>query len=49
MTAAKRLIFMTLEDETGKANIIVMPDFYEKNRAVVSYESGLDCEQECKA
>jgi error-prone DNA polymerase len=35
---AKGLIFMTLEDETGNANIIVTPDFYEKNRAVVSYE-----------
>jgi len=35
---AKGLIFMTLEDETGNANVIVMPDFYEKNRAVVSYE-----------
>jgi error-prone DNA polymerase len=27
-----------LEDETGNANIIVMPDFYEKNRAAVLYE-----------
>jgi error-prone DNA polymerase len=34
---AKGLIFMTLEDETGHANVIVMPDFYERNRrAVVS-------------
>jgi error-prone DNA polymerase len=35
---------MTLEDETGNANIIVMPDFYEmpgfyeKNRIAVLYE-----------
>jgi error-prone DNA polymerase len=35
---AKGLIFMTLEDETGNANIVVMPDFYEKNRAAVLYE-----------
>lgn len=35
---ANGLIFMTLEDETGNANVIVMPDFYEKNRAVVLYE-----------
>jgi error-prone DNA polymerase len=32
---AKGLIFMTLEDETGHANVIVMPDFYEKNRRTV--------------
>jgi error-prone DNA polymerase len=35
---AKGLIFMTLEDETGNANVIVMPDFYEKNRAAVLHE-----------
>ena len=35
---ANGLIFMTLEDETGNANVIVMPDFYEKNRAAVLYE-----------
>src|SRR5579859_1867059 len=35
---AKGLIFMTLEDETGNANVIVMPDFYEENRAAVLYE-----------
>ena len=35
---ANGLIFMTLEDETGNANIIVMPDFYEKNRTAVLYE-----------
>jgi error-prone DNA polymerase len=35
---AKGLIFMTLEDETGNANIVVMPDFYEKNRTAVLYE-----------
>jgi error-prone DNA polymerase len=35
---AKGLIFMTLEDETGNANVIVMPDFYEQNRVAVLYE-----------
>ena len=35
---AKGLIFMTLEDETGNSNVIITPDFYEKNRANVLYE-----------
>jgi error-prone DNA polymerase len=35
---AKGLIFMTLEDETGTARVIVKPDFYENNRAAVLYE-----------
>ncbi len=35
---AKGLIFMTLEDETGTARVIVKPDFYEKNRVTVLYE-----------
>jgi error-prone DNA polymerase len=35
---AKGLIFMTLEDETGTARVIVKPDFYERNRAAVLYE-----------
>jgi error-prone DNA polymerase len=35
---AKGLIFMTLEDETGTARVIVKPDFYEKNRAAVLHE-----------
>jgi error-prone DNA polymerase len=29
---AKGFVFLTLEDETGVANIIVRPDFYEKER-----------------
>jgi error-prone DNA polymerase len=32
---AKGLIFLTLEDETGNANVIVMPDIYEKYRQAV--------------
>ena len=32
---AKGLIFLTLEDETGNANVIVMPDIYEKYRQAI--------------
>jgi error-prone DNA polymerase len=32
---AKGLILVTLEDETGNANVIVMPDIYEKYRQAV--------------
>jgi error-prone DNA polymerase len=35
---AKGIIFMTLEDETGTCRVIVMPDFYEKNRMAVLKE-----------
>jgi error-prone DNA polymerase len=35
---AKGLIFVTLEDETGNANIIVMPDVYSQDPAVVLHE-----------
>jgi error-prone DNA polymerase len=35
---AKGLIFMTLEDETGNANIIITPAFFEKNRKVALAE-----------
>jgi error-prone DNA polymerase len=35
---AKGLIFLTLEDETGNANVIVTPDFYDANRMNVLYE-----------
>jgi error-prone DNA polymerase len=31
----ERADFITLEDETGNANVIVMPDIYEKNRQAV--------------
>jgi error-prone DNA polymerase len=34
---AKGLIFMTLEDETGHARVIVKPDFYAKNPHDVLY------------
>jgi error-prone DNA polymerase len=32
---AKGLIFITLEDETGNSNVIVMPDVYERYRQQV--------------
>ena len=35
---AKGIIFMTLEDETGTARIIISPDFYDKNRMAVLNE-----------
>ena len=33
---AKGFIFMSMEDETGIANVIVTPDVYEQNRLVVT-------------
>ncbi len=35
---AKGMIFMTLEDETGTARVIISPDFYEENRMTVLHE-----------
>ena len=35
---AKGLIFLTLEDETGNANVIVMPDVYSADPMVVLHE-----------
>lgn len=33
---AKGFIFLSMEDETGIANVIVTPDVYERNRLVVT-------------
>jgi error-prone DNA polymerase len=33
---AKGFIFISMEDETGIANVIVTPDLYERDRLVVS-------------
>ena len=33
---AKGLIFISMEDETGIANVIVTPDLYDKDRLVVT-------------
>ena len=35
---AKGMIFMTLEDETGTARVILSPDFYDQNRMTVLHE-----------
>jgi error-prone DNA polymerase len=35
---AKGMIFLTLEDETGTARVIISPDFYDRNRKVVLRE-----------
>jgi error-prone DNA polymerase len=35
---AKGIIFMTLEDETGTARVIISPDFYDQNRMAVLNE-----------
>ena len=33
---AKGFVFLSMEDETGIANVIITPDFYEKERVLVS-------------
>ncbi|HMQ05569.1 MAG TPA: error-prone DNA polymerase [Pyrinomonadaceae bacterium] len=33
---AKNVVFMTLEDETGHSNFVVMPDVFERYRAVIN-------------
>ena len=35
---AKGFVFLSLEDETGVANAIIMPDLFQKNRLLVSSE-----------
>ena len=34
--AAKGFVFLSLEDETGIANIILTPDIFEQNRLIVT-------------
>jgi error-prone DNA polymerase len=34
--SAKNVVFITLEDETGHSNFVVMPDVYESFRAVIN-------------
>jgi error-prone DNA polymerase len=38
---AKGFVFLSLEDETGVANAIIMPDLFQKNRLLVSSEQFL--------
>ena len=33
---AKRVIFLSMEDETGIANVIVTPDLYDRDRLLVT-------------
>ncbi|MGI8811229.1 MAG: DNA polymerase III subunit alpha [Pyrinomonadaceae bacterium] len=33
---AKRVVFITLEDETGHSNFVVMPDVFERFRAIIN-------------
>ncbi len=33
---AKNVVFITLEDETGQSNFVVMPDVFERYRAVIN-------------
>jgi len=41
---AKGFVFLSLEDETGIANVIVRPDLYENNRMVINREKFLRVE-----
>lgn len=38
---ANNVVFITLEDETGFSNFVVMPDMFEKFRAVINQNSFL--------
>ena len=38
---AKGFVFLSLEDETGVANVIIMPDLFQKNRLLVTSEQFL--------
>jgi error-prone DNA polymerase len=41
--SAKGIVFITLEDETGQANLVVWPNFFEAHRAVVMAGRMLAC------
>ena len=38
---AKNVVFITLEDETGHSNFVVMPDIFERFREVITQNSFL--------
>ena len=38
---AKNVVFITLEDETGHSNFVVMPDIFERYREVITQHSFL--------
>ena len=37
-STARGIVFMLLEDELGQVNLIVSPELYERNRAIVRGE-----------
>jgi error-prone DNA polymerase len=41
--SANGIVFVTLEDETGQANLVVWSDFFEQNRATVMTSRMLGC------
>ena len=41
--SANGVVFVTLEDETGQANLVVWPNFFEKNRGVVMASRMMAC------
>jgi len=45
---AKGFVFLSLEDETGVANIIITPQLFEKDHTVVVHNSFLIIEAFCK-
>ena len=46
---AKGFVFLSLEDETGIANIIITPDLFEQERIVVTRSRFLEIEGICKS
>jgi error-prone DNA polymerase len=38
---AKNVVFITLEDETGHSNFVVMPDIFERFREVITQNNYL--------
>lgn len=40
---ASGVVFMTIEDETGIANLVIWPKTYEKYRAIVRHAGAIIC------
>ena len=40
--SAKGVLFMTLEDEDGMTNVVVMPDVFAANRLLIATASALE-------
>jgi error-prone DNA polymerase len=43
-STASGIVFLSLEDETGIANLVVMPDVYERHRPLVRGASFIEAE-----